>query len=202
MSNDELSPTDAAVRARITVPSVHIPCGNIRGPVRRTPPYSPRIWQSCRCEDSPAKWDRADVSRAYDLCVICFRATAGGVSRWSWLACKDCRGVNDAVGKCWGFMPFALGRHSLMNGVGVRGGAPQEVREQQLAWLTSFAAGDDRLRDWRRHEYPRLAASFDPLADIPLQTWQQTHPPSRLASRDALARLIGPGYPLPRPDAR
>ncbi|WP_235733761.1 hypothetical protein [Mycolicibacterium austroafricanum] len=86
--------------------------------------------------------------------------------------------------------PFHLGRHSLMNGIGVRSGAPPEVRNEQLAQLQEFVRGDIRLRDWRRIEYPRLAACFDPLADVPLRTWQEEHPPSRNASWDALTRLV------------
>ncbi|WP_264033512.1 hypothetical protein [Mycolicibacterium duvalii] len=83
-----------------------------------------------------------------------------------------------------------LGRHSLMNGIGVRLNASPEVQERQLARLDDFRRGDQRLRDWKRHEYPRLAASFDRGADVPLRIWQQVHPPSPEASRDAFARLL------------
>lgn len=51
--------------------------------------------------------------------------------------------------------------------------------------------GDDRLRSWEREEYPRLAGAFDPLADIPLQDWQERWPPGREASLDAFSRLLG-----------
>lgn len=79
-----------------------------------------------------------------------------------------------------------------MSGIGVRSGAPPEVRNEQLAQaqLQEFVRGDNRLRAWRRIEYPRLAACFDPLADVPLRTWQQEHPPSRTASWDAFTRLV------------
>ena len=40
-------------------------------------------------------------------------------------------------------------------------------------------------------EYRRLANSFDPLADVPLRVWQQEWAPSRKASADAFARLLG-----------
>ncbi|CAA0138251.1 Uncharacterised protein [Mycolicibacterium vanbaalenii] len=201
MSQQPLSAADAALRERITELSVHIPCGGIRGPIRRATSVSPMLWQSCRHEDTPAKWvgEWADVSRDCDLCVICFRATAGGRSRWAWLACENCRSVNTAVESAWGFRPFALGRHSLMNGIGVRGGTPPEIRERQIAKLVEFTRGDGRLRAWRDQEYCRLASRFDPEADIPLQQWQQEWPPSRVASRDAFARLIGPDFPLARP---
>lgn len=202
MTQEPLSPADAALRERITELSVHIPCAGLRGPLQKKSPFRPDLpvrWQSCRDEDAPAKWEDADVSRDHDLCVICFRATAGGRSRWSWEACEDCRSVNSAVESAWGFRPFTLGRHSLMNGIGIRIGAPPEVREAQTARLVKFARGDDRLRAWRASEYGRLAEQFDPLADIPLRVWQAEWPPGPLASRDAFARLIGPAFPLDRP---
>ena len=146
MTEPKLSVADAALRERIVELSVHIPCGGLRGPVHGR-------WQSCGCEDSPDRWEGCDVSREKDLCVICFRATAGGTSRWSWLACADCRRVNASIASLeskYGDHPFALGRHSLMNGIGVGGGAPPEVQQEQIARLAAFAKGDDRLREWRR----------------------------------------------------
>jgi hypothetical protein len=183
MTGRKLSAADAALRARIVELSVHILCGGLRGPVAGR-------WQSCRDEDSPEKWAGCDVSRAKDLCIICFRATAGGTSRWSWLACENCLRVNNALARYDGH-PFALGRHSLMNGIGVRGDAPPEVQAEQIARLVAFAKGDDRLREWRRREYPRLASRFDPLADVPLRVWQAERPPSREASVNAFGRLLG-----------
>ena len=181
MTEKQLSATDAALRERITELSVHIPCGRLRGPVQRR-----GRWQSCPDEDSPERWDGCDVSSARDLCIVCFKGTAGGISRWAWLGCENCRAVNAGLGK-----PLALGRHSLMNGIGVRANASPEVVEQQTARLMAFAKGDGRLRDWRQREYRRLAAEFDPLADIPLRIWQQQWPPSRAASADAFSRLLG-----------
>jgi hypothetical protein len=181
MTEKQLSATDAALRERITELSVHIPCGRLRGPVQ------PRgRWQSCPDEDSPERWEGCDVSSARDLCIVCFRGTAGGPSRWSWLGCENCRVVNAGLGK-----PLALGRHSLMNGISIRVNASPEVVEQQTARLMAFAKGDGRLQDWRRNEYRRLAAEFDPLADIPLRVWQQQWPPSPGASADAFSRLLG-----------
>ena len=59
-----------------------------------------------------------------------------------------------------GLRPFALGRHSLMNGIGVRGGSPPEVQDEQIARLVAFAKGDNRLRDWHRQEYSRVASKL------------------------------------------
>lgn len=187
MTGQKLSATDAALRERIRELSVHIPCGDLRGPIHGR-------WQSCGDEDSPERWQGCDVSREKDLCIICFRATAGGTSRWSWLACTNCRRANAAIAELepkYGVRPFALGRHSLMNGIGVGGGAPPEVEKEQIARLLAFAKGDDRLREWRSREYPRLASRFDPLADIPLRVWQAEWPPSLEASVNAFGRLLG-----------
>lgn len=200
MTERKLSVTDAALRDRIIELSVHIPCGGLRGPLQRRSLAYPNLsvtWQSCPDEDSPEKWEGFDVSREYDLCVICFRATAGGRSRWAWLACEDCRAVNEKIGSRAGVRPFALGRHSIMNGIGVRGGVPAEVADEQLARLVEFARGDDRLRSWRREEYGRLASAFDPLADVPLRVWQEQWPPGSGASTDAFFRLLGRGLPFP-----
>lgn len=82
-----------------------------------------------------------------------------------------------------------------MNGIGVKGGQPAGVSEEQIARLLAFARGDGRLADWRRAEYRRLASAFDPDADIPLKVWQQQWPPSREASLDAFRRLLGDNFP-------
>lgn len=195
MTRRKLSATDAASRERIVELSVHIPCGGLRGPVHGR-------WQSCRDEDSPEKWAGCDVSRETDLCDICFRGTAGGTSRWSWLACANCLRVNAAIARRQptpGKPPFALGRHSLMNGIGVRGDALPEVQEAQIAKLLAFANGDHRLREWREQEYSRLASRFDRLADIPLRVWQAEWPPSLEASVDAFSRLLGRALDSPPP---
>ena len=106
-----LAPRTERSATRITELSVHIPCGGLRGPLQRTSRAYPGLhirWQSCPDEDSPQKWAGCDVSRHFDLCIICFRATAGGISRWSWRACEDCRDINEHIGSRWGFRPFAL----------------------------------------------------------------------------------------------
>ena len=174
-------------RPRLTEPCVHIACGGIRGPIGTS-----RRWQSCSCESDPRQWPGCDVSREKDLCVICFRATAGGVSKWSWRACADCRAVNDAVGAQSGTRPFALGRHSIMNGVAVRAGQPPEVIQAQIDRLLEFAHGGGRQRliDWHEQEYRRLASAFAVDADIPLRQWQEQWPPGPDASLDAFRRLL------------
>jgi hypothetical protein len=198
MTDPQLSAADAALRERLTELSVHVPCGGLRGPLQRKSLFYPDLpikWQSCRDEEDPQKWEGDDVSRAHDLCIICVRATAGGTSRWSWLACEDCRAVNGALESAWGFRPFALGRHSIMNGIAVQGGTSPEVQEQQLARLDEFRRHVQRLHEWEHQEFSRPATEFDPEADIPLRVWQERWMPSRAASWDAFTRLTGRELP-------
>jgi hypothetical protein len=202
MTEPELTDTDAALRERLTELCVHIPCGGIRGPLQQKSRYHPWLpvqWQSCRDEDSPQKWPGCDVSEEYALCIVCFRGTAGGRSRWAWLACEDCLSINGALEELWGFRPLALGRHSLMNGIGIRSGSPPDVVAEQTLRLTKFAKGHTNLREWRAAEYPRLAAPFDPLADVPLREWQQQWPPSRRASVAAFSGVLDLELPLRPP---
>ena len=196
MVDERLSAADRALRTRITQLSVHIPCGGLRGPLQRTSRPYPGLhirWQSCPDEDSPQKWAGCDVSRQFDLCIICFRATAGGTSRWSWRACEDCRDINESIGSRWGFRPFALGRHSLMNGIGVRGGAPPEVQQAQIERLMAFL---ERRRRPARVAQSRIflvgkqvrSSSRHPIEDVAarMAAWQE-----RIAGRlRTLARWV------------
>jgi hypothetical protein len=183
-----LTPADAVLRDTITELSVHAPCGKLRGPVYK---HYTHWWQSCPHEDAPQKWAGCDVSREYDLCVICARGTAGGTSRWSWIACEHCRAVNNSLTPVLGYKPFALGRHSLMNGVGVRGGAPRAEQDRQADRLLEFSRHHHKLWEWHKTEYSRLAVVFDPEADVPLRVWQERHPPGRQASVDVITQMLG-----------
>lgn len=182
------SAADAALRRSITEFGVHLRCGTLRGPVRGY------VWQSCGCEDNPVRWPGCDVSRERDLCIVCLRGTAGGVSRYSWLACPNCRTVNDELGSWYGVRPLALGRHSLMNGVPVRGGQAQGATRAQVDRLVSFARGLQWLAEQSKAEFARMAGELDDPGrgqDVPLRVWQQRFAPSPQASKEAFVRLLG-----------
>ena len=68
--------------------TVHLPCVHLRG-------WADRV-QGCPCEPADS-WPGCDASRALDLCLVAARGTAGGVTRWSWLACTHCRSVDRAL---------------------------------------------------------------------------------------------------------
>ena len=113
---------------------------------------------------------------------------AGGPSRWAWLACGTCRDVTGAsADPVLALLP--LGRHSLMNGRGVRVGAPlREVTVQQAAMLEALNV-QESLQQWGRDEALRLCAdAFPDLEEVPLPRWTAGLPESSVASEDAAQR--------------
>lgn len=187
-----VTPAEVELRERPKELMVHLPCGSLRGPV----PADYRFvdlrgrWQSCQCEAQPDVWPDCDVSHAVDLCLVCFRGTAGSPSRWAWHACDPCLAANFALELAWGVRPFALGRHSIMNGVGVPFAGAPEVISEETARLIEFLRGDNRLVRWRQVEFARLAAAFDGREDVPLREWQDVHSATPKMSVDAFARLL------------
>lgn len=192
MSDQVLSGSDAAARERITKLSVHVPCGQIRGPVRVD---DKALWQSCPCEDTPDLWEGCDVSRKHDLCLLCARATAGGTSSWSWLACTACRAAATELAAGLGFTPFALGRHPRMNGYGIH--IQDDDAPERLERACDFRSRYCNLEPWRILEVSRLAVVFTGQQDIPLELWQEQWKYGRLASRSAIRRLIRRGESSP-----
>ena len=75
--------------------------------------------QRCRCEEQiPVNLGMLDCPSGLHLCYICARAVAGGFGRYSWNACKSCRAVNSGMTE-WLGVSLPLGRHSIMNGIGI-----------------------------------------------------------------------------------
>lgn len=192
-----LSPSDAVLRGRITELGVHLRCGAIRGPAPRSLTYDPNqdvLWQSCGCEDRRVRWPGHDVSSAVTLCILCSRGLAGGSSRWSWLACEPCREVNKTVGRVIGAAaPLPLGRHSIMNAVGIQGGSSRVEVDAGVEALLKMDRSWSALSDWSETEFRRLveAQPWTIDTDVPLPLWQRTFPASAATSRDAFRRFSG-----------
>lgn len=168
---------------------LHLPCLSLHGET----PYGR---QSCRCEPQE-KWPGCHVSRAADLCALCARGLAGGVVRWSWLACDDCRTVERALSGWLGIPVLPLGRHSVMNGVILADDAPSEVdKEEFAAALTGLARGWARLKNWGHAEAMGLACRLATDDEqVRVEAWQRRFAPSARASVDAIERLLE--TPLP-----
>ena len=191
-----LSERDRLLRSTLTELSVHTRCGRIRGPVRHPVTRADgqrddRAWQSCACEDEPARWAGCDVSEKHALCVVCARGIAGGSSRWSWIGCANCREINSLL-RQHVRLSLPLGRHSIMNGVAIRGDATPQVQQRATDAFMGLLDQWRQLDAWRAAEVRRLVefASFPVDADVPLRTWRTRLPASSEASIDAISRLL------------
>jgi hypothetical protein len=107
--------------------------------------------------------------------------------------------VEQALRGWLGIRVLPLGRHSLLNGVGLR--VAEASAEQADAFAVQFeglSLGWDTLFDWGHAEARRLAdALVDDAPDVPLTKWQRAYPPSLAASVDAYERILR----TPLPDA-
>lgn len=98
-------------------------CHDVRG---RVPDWGPGAEQLCSCTPLEIRRNHAPSGGAdhctyVELCRCCGLVLLGSGSRWSTWFCEQCRplirGLNRAVGR----VVVPIGRHSLMNGVGLPG---------------------------------------------------------------------------------
>ena len=137
------------------------------------------------------------MARDLELCVLCVRDTVTTASRWSWLACDACRTVSRDVGEAYGVRSILpLGRHSLMNGIGVRlADGELQVRRQTNAFLATVQRWDS-LNAWQRAEFAWMAAPLRGRGPtVSLVEWQRRWPPSLGASVDVFERYAGSPVP-------
>ena len=163
---------------------IHVRCGQLRGTTRLGE-------QRCPCQPSQDRWPDCDVNEVAQLCVVCVRGSGGGPTRWSWLACLNCRQINDSLGSRLGRRPLPLGRHSLMNGIGHLVADPDDASIRGFAIaVAEMSVGYDRLMRWRVHEVQRLASAAGMPEVVLLAGWRHQFPPHREASASAYSRLL------------
>lgn len=94
------------------------------------------------------------------LCTVCCRGACEDRERWSWLACESCKKVNSRAAHLFGgARVLPLGRHSIMNGVGVSlaaGDSPQ--RAAAIQQLVAMGGEWKVLHEWRKTTVARMAA--------------------------------------------
>ena len=150
--------------------------------------------QRCRCEEQiPVNMGMLDCPSGLVLCYICARAVAGGFGRYSWNACKSCLGVNSGM-SAWLGVSLPLGRHSIMNGIGILMSATRPEFEDGANALIAFSQKSVELSDWGHLQTRTLFESVPAWADrevITVIEWQKKFKASKKNSRDAFAAYYG-----------
>ena len=137
-------------------------------------------WTGTPCRHTTTRELAPERLQQYHLCVLCCRAWAPLSSRWSWLACADCRQVNVAVGAAYGHgLMMPLGRHSFMNDVRVSfADLDPEIREAHTQQFECLSVGWQRLFKWRRQharalQQTLLPEQFGETAFVPTGVWEE-----------------------------
>ena len=130
--------------------------------------------QRCRCEPNHEPGEsRLDCPSGYQLCEICARSLAGGLSRYAWEVCFTC---HDLMG---GLLPY--GRHSFMNRMGVSfQDTDPGTRAANIQKLYESVGFRRTLSEWGQLQAHYLLSTVVHWHDqnhIALKEWEEEFPP-------------------------
>lgn len=127
-------------------------------------------WSECPYRDEP--WHQpqtslpepaGDFPTEVELCYCCVAELIPSGSRFSSFFCDDCRERVVALRDDAGRVIIPLGRHSMMNGIGIEGGGTRDEGRlaEFAAATTAFFGSIDRLCAWQRGvAADRIASSW------------------------------------------
>jgi hypothetical protein len=121
--------------------------------------------QRCHCEEYKA-YPGVDCPSGYHLCYVCAAVVVGGDSRWSWEACESCLRFTRSLKSKYG-VSLSLGRHSIMNSIGVPINASPEEQEGAIDQMMKFINQSQSLEDWALLQARILFES--------VPSWQKMH---------------------------
>ena len=112
--------------------------------------------QVCRCNRADEqRWPDHDFNEYADLCWCCLLETISSGSKWSSFYCDDCRQRVRKYNQSMGRVLLWMGRHSIMNGLGLRGpdvAVPQAVATFGTGlggFVTGLGGFYDAMAAWR-----------------------------------------------------
>ena len=115
-----------------------------------------------------------DCPSGFHLCYLCAAVVVGGESRWSWEACESCLKFNRSLKTKYG-VSLALGRHSIMNSIGVPIQATPEEQEKAVEQMMNFINETQSLSDWAHLQARTLfesVPSWQKMHYIPREQWE------------------------------
>ena len=152
-----------------------------------------RGMQSCRCEENK-EYPGVDCPSGYHLCYMCAASVAGGTSRWSWNACENCIKFNRSLTSKYGIC-IPLGRHSIMNSIGITLKASKAEQAQATTALLQFLHISGKISDWGLLQARHLFESIPMWKREPfilLSTWEAKFALSKVkATSRSVAALKG-----------
>jgi len=129
--------------------------------------------QRCRCEEYKT-YPGVDCPNGYILCYMCGTEVTGGPSRGAWNACESCLKFNRYLARAYGFQ-LPLGRHSIMNSVGIPIYSSKEVQKEATKEMFHFLNVAGSIEDWgvlQARELFESVYSWQKMQIIPLAIWE------------------------------
>ena len=175
-------------------------CGHLRGPWRRPGRGADVLVQRCLCErdageESQPRWPGYDHNTVAELCRCCALTLVRSGSKWSVWFCGDClsrvRALNQRAGRC----VVPIGRHSLLNGIGLRAEPGRDDPDALAAYadqLDAFFAAAADTDGWRRQV---IAENLDAVGlafarAVPVRIYLERARQAGLSKDAAFARLL------------
>jgi len=147
--------------------------------------------QRCRCEEYKA-YLGVDCPSGFHLCYICASSVAGGTGRWSWNACESCLAFNRKLSSEYG-VSLPLGRHSIMNSIGIPISATKRLQEEEAKKLMHFLVVAGRISDWGTLQARALFESVPSWRNEPyitLDKWEATFALSTVKATSRSAQMF------------
>ena len=143
--------------------------------------------QRCRCPDKVPEgrtWPGYDFNEHLHLCECCSMMVLRSGSRWSVWFCEACKGRVDELNRTAGGCVIPIGRHSLMNGVGVSGREVSSAGEYEIDAIVEAFLDDlvgvfgaqERLHAFAAARRREIASElgFPSGEDIDLPVWLES----------------------------
>ena len=123
-------------------------------------------------EKEQAKWEGYDYNQTLTLCYCCGAEQLRSGSRWSVWFCESCNKRVREFNQAMGVSLIPIGRHSLMNGIGLElGPTVSKIKiKETIDDFHQLGARIDYLERWRRivKSHNWRSARLDPEQDISL----------------------------------
>ncbi len=123
-------------------------------------------------EKEQAKWEGYDYNQVLTLCYCCGAEQLRSGSRWSVWFCETCRKRVLEFNQEIGISLIPIGRHSLMNGIGLElGPVVSKIKiKETFDDLRQLGARIDRMDQWKKigKSHNWLSTGLDPEQDISL----------------------------------
>jgi hypothetical protein len=131
------------------------------------------IRQGCSCH-VPAdakRWEFGDFNEIVFICACCISAAVPSGSRWSLFYCGECKDRIMAIRRSKVALAIPLGRHSMVNGIGLPGSDSQDDRKIRAFArdLQGMFGTIEAIFQWKGERLASIVADLDedpPLADV------------------------------------